>query len=73
METFEQYYIIITTVIGSAALILAGLQKLFGLKPDSKWNDKITILVNLLDRIALNPDQSKARPCKESDDEKDFK
>lgn len=69
VDNFDHYYMILTTIIGSAALILAGLQKLFGLKPDSKWNQTISILINLLDRIALNPDESNARPSKEKQDE----
>lgn len=58
----------VTTVIGAASVIVAALIKVAKLTPTSKDDEWLSgaesflaSAIKLLDRLALNPDQSKAR------------
>lgn len=58
----------VTTIVGAASLIVAALIKVAKLTPTSKddaWlsgaQSFLAGIIALLDRLALNPDQSKAR------------
>ena len=58
----------VTTIVGAASVIVAALIKVAKLTPTSKDDEWLSgaesflaTIIKLLDRLALNPDQSKAR------------
>lgn len=60
--------LILSTVIGGASLIVAGLRKIAKITPtekDDQFLDKADIFLNktmvILDKLALNPPEEKAR------------
>lgn len=73
IEQIGNIVVILTTIVGAASMILAGLRKIANITPttvDDEWVSKaekaLAFAVKLLDRLALNPDQSAAR--KSNDD-----
>lgn len=58
----------VTTIVGAASVIVAALVKVAKLTPSSKddeWlsgaEEFLASIIKILDRLALNPDQTKAR------------
>ncbi len=58
----------VTTIIGAASVIVAALIKVAKLTPSSKDDEWLSgaqaflaVIIKILDRLALNPDQTKAR------------
>lgn len=58
----------VTTIVGAASVIVAALVKVAKLTPSSKDDEWLSgaeaflaSIIKILDRLALNPDQTKAR------------
>lgn len=73
IEQIGNIVVILTTIVGAASMILAGLRKIADITPstvDDEWLNKaekvLAFVVKLLDRLALNPDADAARKAKNS-------
>ena len=73
IEQIGNIVVILTTIVGAASMILAGLRKIANITPttvDDEWVSKaekaLAFVVKLLDRLALNPDSEAARKAKDN-------
>ena len=78
-QTIVSVFAVLSVVVGAASTVVAGLEKIAEVTPTDKDNKAIgkarrfiATVVAILDRVALNPDEKRARKAKLKDEDRDI-